>query len=438
MYAIAPYSECPIMQINSHIGDDDEDGVGIDGRIFSKELFEIDAECPKLITIYINSIGGDVQQGFDILNAIANLKSDNKVIYNGFAFSTAGWCGLSAKRVEASSYSTWMCHLPYHPEDDEKRTKFLDYVGLQIANIIASCSGRNGKEKLTQEFVFDMMKDKTYKTAQELYNLGLIDEIIPTERQNISTLFNSEDFTIIKTLYKKEQIILNKFIETFNTKTTDMSLNKVVNRLNLSEGTNEEGVIAEIANRENRYALVNKENESLREQIVNKDKELKALNESKAELERKKTEMENAMCLKDKKISDMEAEMTDKEKERLALETFKNEAMNRAKEAEEAKKTANADALINEFKMKIGNKEEAIASWKEMAIANYASTRAILEAMPVNMNLPTPIANKGEGTNNPRSTEPEEGSLDWYRAKNKEKNAARHAATRSHFEQAAK
>ena len=39
VYTIDPNVAEPIMLINKHIGYDEEDGMGIDGAIFQKELF---------------------------------------------------------------------------------------------------------------------------------------------------------------------------------------------------------------------------------------------------------------------------------------------------------------------------------------------------------------------------------------------------------------
>ena len=112
--------------LNQHIGFDEEDGQGICGKTFSREFFEIDSLMPDMIVTYVNSMGGSVEEGFDIFNAIINAKSKTKSVISGFAYSTAGWCILASDVVEAYDYSTWMCHLPFDPTDPNKRSPFLE------------------------------------------------------------------------------------------------------------------------------------------------------------------------------------------------------------------------------------------------------------------------------------------------------------------------
>src|ERR1017187_5746488 len=139
MYVIAPNSKNPIFQINQHIGFDDDkmengvvvekgEGQGIDGRIFSREFFEVDSTSPDQITTYTNSMGGDVQQSLDMFTAISRSKSRTKGIIAGFAYSCSGWIPLASDVVEMTTNSRWMCHMPYNPENPEEKSDFMDSV----------------------------------------------------------------------------------------------------------------------------------------------------------------------------------------------------------------------------------------------------------------------------------------------------------------------
>src|ERR1022692_1632284 len=122
MYVIDQYGKKPIFQINQHIGFDDDvenedgtiekgDGQGIDGRVFSKEFFETDILNPDCITLYVNTMGGNVQESLDMLTSVSRVKSKTHSIISGFAYSCGGWIPLGADVVDMNEHASWMCHL---------------------------------------------------------------------------------------------------------------------------------------------------------------------------------------------------------------------------------------------------------------------------------------------------------------------------------------
>ena len=68
MYCVDLSADEPIMLINKHIGFDEKDGPGIDGSLFQEELLRIDAMGKKRIQIWINSPGGKVMDGYNIVD----------------------------------------------------------------------------------------------------------------------------------------------------------------------------------------------------------------------------------------------------------------------------------------------------------------------------------------------------------------------------------
>ena len=58
------------MLINTHIGFDETDGMGVDGAQFQRELLYLDSLGKKRIQVWINSIGGSVMEGYNIELAI--------------------------------------------------------------------------------------------------------------------------------------------------------------------------------------------------------------------------------------------------------------------------------------------------------------------------------------------------------------------------------
>lgn len=397
------------MLLNKHIGYDQEDGMGIDGKIFAREIFELDSLKPKEIVIYVNSLGGCVENGFDILSAISECKTPVRSVITGFAYSTAGWCTLSADVVEIKSYASGMMHMPYQVSEGSQPS-FVSIVASSICKILSSKSGRSGIEKKTEEEIKSMMFAKTYMSSDQMFSNGFVDKVI-----------NSED--IIKhidteTDYKAYQNILNK--ELFKTIDIMPFSAKILNRLNLADGSDENDVIAAIARNENNLSAANKENERI-------SNLLKASNESQEELARRMKEMQtaketidNSMTEKETALNSLNKEMEDLKTKIKNLEDEKLAIENKAKEDADTALRNKANEMVAGF-VEIGrieNSEDVINIWNNMAFRDYDGTVAILNAMKTNMPLPTVTATK---VSNKVEGKVEEGSVEEFRLMNRKR-----------------
>lgn len=448
MYVIDQYGNSPIFQINNHIGFDDDvkgengeiilkgDGQGIDGRMFSREFFETDALRPNEIITYTNSMGGDVQQSLDMFTAIARAKSRTKSIIAGFAYSCAGWIPLAADFVEMTTNSRWMCHMPYNPKSPDEHSEFLDTVVDIIATTIADKSGRNGKPKKTKSQIIDMMKNETYLTAKQMYDEGLINEIITPSglvvNSDIETNvdFNYKNFKEIKTFYKQKQSVLNNFLN-HKTSTKMAKFPSIVNRLNavkskgvsfnLSDDASEEEIVASIAKMENRLNAVNIEKTEMEDDYktklaaansVSMDRE-KRIKELESEAKNAKDEMEKEKAAKDSmtaKCSELETAMN---KIKAENEDFKK----KDSDAESKLKREKAENLVKQYDLRISatNKEEkdkAINKWIEKAVNDYEGTELMLDSIATKIKFPRPEDKNENRKSNNQSEETVMGRLE--------------------------
>lgn len=447
-YAIQPHSGFPIFQVNKHLGYDEEDGYGIDGSQLSRELFELDAQTgetwfwedntkvwakkPELITIYVNCLGGDVSQGFDIFNAILNCKCKVKVVIQGFAYSTAGWCFLPADEIVIYDYSSWMCHLPYNPNNPEGKSDFLDKVANSIATILSSHSGKSGANKKEVDEVLSLMQTKTYYSGEEMKNEGFADDCLTT-----SILVKEQ--ILVFNLEKEKHKVFNKFIESEiknkdlkiqkTIKTTTMAFEKVINKLGLVDGSGEDSILAGIARIENDLNASNKEKISLEEK-------LKAANLEKEEAVNSLTKLQSAKNEADIAMDKLKAEKEVMDKEVEAMKVTNKELADKVTAAEtkesEALKAANlvkAEALVNKYyeagKIAPSNRKRLI----DRAAASQESFESVeldLELLPTNMHVPVPF-NKDGVESTTKDSLPEPGTLAFHKAKNKIKNEAARA-----------
>lgn len=375
-YAINNDTPYPIFQINDHIGYDEEDGKGIDGRVFSKEFFQVDSSQPTVITYYNNSWGGDVKQGIDIATSIRNAKCKTHSIINGFAYSISGVIALMADKVSMYSHASWMCHMVYTASGES--SPLIDRTCRMIATMISGCSGKNQKPKKTVEEVLQMMSVETVMDAQQMYDNGLIDEILDS---NNTPLLN------LKNQYKNQQILLNKFIQTKTVK--DMSYTKLFNRLDLSENSTENDILGKVAGFENKIKAT--ENEAL--ELRNK---LKLSNESQEELQTRMKKMQNDM-------SEMETELANKKKleqNLIDMETSCNDMKNTIKLHADEKaalelknREDKADAYLKEMTDKGKVKDDVAVQkiWREKLVNDFDGTSLIMDMAPVNKKLPVII-----------------------------------------------
>lgn len=406
LYALNAESKYPILRIN------DEIGKGIDGVQFSREVFELDKLSPTRITIYVNSIGGDVKQGYDIFEAICNCSTYIKVIITGFAYSTAGWCILGADEIEVRSYSSWMCHLPYIQSDPTKKSELLDTVANSVKTIISNRSGRNGFAKKSEEEVLDMMTKKTFLKGNDIYKSGLIDKVVNHEI-TVHSLKESE-------LYEEFQSILNKEILQ-NTEAMPIPTS-ILNKLNLTEESSEQDILSAVVNLEGQIATHAAANIELQGKITTLESEKVANLQRISELNSKESELASSKVA----LANRQAEL-DVEKSAVAssatriinLETEINELKNKQAEIESAGKETAVMNMLNPFVEtgRIKDDEAVINAWKKRAMKSdedFEDTKLILESMPVNMHLPTPKRTSETSETN----DVEEGSAEYYRIQN--------------------
>jgi ATP-dependent Clp endopeptidase proteolytic subunit ClpP len=172
-------AEEPIMFIDTHIGFDEQDGMGISGSDFMKELFELDNMGKKRICVHINSGGGSVTEGMAIFHAILNTKTPVDTYCVGIAASIAGVIFQAGKNRKIADYGTLMYHNVYNPKQESpSASKALDAMQQAIIIMVASRSG------ISENQIEEMMAKTTFLGADEAEKMGMCDEVVPSGRMN--------------------------------------------------------------------------------------------------------------------------------------------------------------------------------------------------------------------------------------------------------------
>ena len=337
------------MLINKHIGMDDQDGMGVDGSLFQESLIALDAMGKKRIQVWINSVGGNVLDGYNICNAILNTKTPVDTFCMGMAASIAGVIFQTGRKRIMADYGILMYHNPY--SGNVTKSPVLDNMKESLNTIIRNRSGLNVDQ------VHDMMDRTTFIQCDEAMKMGLCDEVEQTAKLN--TKYLPRVVNDGKEFFLAANKVLNKLFENQTIK----KMLKVTNKLNLNEAANEDAIVSAIEAVENRATLA--------EQA--KQEAETALNALKQEKEAKEAELLEAT----NKYNEAKVKLDAQEAENARIADLA--ATEKAKNLIEVAVTDG----------KIKNESAVIDAWKAKAKSDFDGTKALLDGVLINK-----VANK--------------------------------------------
>lgn len=338
MYTVDSSVDEPIMMLDRHIGYDEDDGYGIDGPAFAREMMALDTMGKKRIQIWINSPGGKVVDGFDIYNAMLRTKTPVDTYCMGIAASIAGILFQGGRNRIMCDYGVLMYHNPFGDAAGEA----IDAMKTALCKMVAT------RSSMTDEQVSAMMTRTTYLTAEEAKKYGLCDTIqgssdFNKKRVNAAEISNTDPTLGLKGYWKQANSIINNIFKT-EPNMADVSLSRICNRLKLVPQANEDAVLEAIT-----------------------------------AIENKMRETENALTAANARATALEVEKT-------TLTATVNTLKTEKETAEKAAKKVEAAALIG-ASVKLGiikNEAEVIAKWTDRAVADYDLTKELLESITVN------------------------------------------------------
>jgi ATP-dependent protease ClpP protease subunit len=194
--------------------------------MIAEEMYWHHAQGLK-ITVKINSVGGNVMAGYNIIDAIKQTNADTHII--GVAASMAGIISQFGKRRMANNNAVIMIHPPSGTDNDLK-----EIMRASLGKMLTE------RSKLSEEEVTNMLKDdspEVFMDAQEMLSKGLVDEIVETNHPKAVANDAKEYF-----------YIYNKYV---NNKSTKMDFTKIKNTLELADNATEDRVVEKIKDLKN-------------------------------------------------------------------------------------------------------------------------------------------------------------------------------------------
>ena len=245
----------------------------INGKDFAKEM-EYLQDKAKLICIRINSGGGNVLDGYGIIDSILSSKVPVHTYNVGIAASIASLIFLAGHRRIMNDYSTLMIHNPSMAENEN--SKLLNVIKKQLVTFLANnCI-------YSQQELSDLMDEETYFDAEECIESGLVDEINNTgrnipkmEKTNVLEMANIYNQLLLKDKDMKK--VKNTAEETDKDFTTKKEKVAIKNKKKLKEAEKEEklkpldkktSINEEAMNRIMRQEQIQRMETELREMII--------------------------------------------------------------------------------------------------------------------------------------------------------------------------
>lgn len=344
-YALNVESDEPIMMLDKHIGFDEQDGYGIDGSLFANELLQLDAMGKKRIQVWINSVGGSVVDGYNIVQAMLKSKTKVDTYCGGIAASMAGIIFLCGRKRVMADYGILMYHNPYSADSDKDDGGVTKAMRESLNTIVCEKSG------MTKERVQLLMDRTTFLNCEEAKNLGLCDEVETT-----SDLNRRRMVAVAASGAKAVQSEANKLKIAENKPSNKM---KILNSLlGLADEAAEASAIEAIKAIQNRATAAEAKVKDLEKQADTQKLAADAV--------------KNALV--------------DMTKERDTLKTENDKLANEKQTAEATAKLEKASAAVKAYaeQGRIKNDEATVKAWTAKFVEDEDGIKAMLESLPLN------------------------------------------------------
>ena len=227
-------------------------GKEINGAYFAEEM-KWHHQQNRQVNVYINSPGGNVFDGYSIIQAIIDCQANTHVV--GLAASMAGIASQFGIRRTANDFAVMMFH---PPQSKGPNDELLNIITKKFLMIMARCTGKQEEECQTL-----FMEGDNYYDSSQMISLGLVDDVISTavHRKVLTGLDVSQVYDI------------------FNTLINDDNMNKVKAHFKLDEKAGEQEILNSVDALETTVSDKESEISALDESVAEKDIEIKTLQE---------------------------------------------------------------------------------------------------------------------------------------------------------------
>lgn len=181
------------LEINGVIGSWGEEWGEISAEMVKAQLRA--AAGAKVLTVHINSPGGEVFEGSAIYNALKEFPGRVKTRVTGIAASAASVIAMAGKRIEMLEGTFLMIHRAWgiaigNTDEMMQFAAMLETIDGEIARIYANRSGGNVDQ------ILELMSAETWMSPTMAVEHGLADAAIEASPKTASALANAFDLSV--------------------------------------------------------------------------------------------------------------------------------------------------------------------------------------------------------------------------------------------------
>lgn len=176
------------------------------------------------ITVFINSVGGDVIAAAQIYNMLMEYKGNVTVKIDGIAASAASVVAMAGTQILMSPVSSMMIHNPMTGAfgDTEEMQKAISMLSEVKESIINAYEIKTG---LSRAKISRLMDAETWMNAKKAVELGFADDILYTD--------NNSEYEISDGLIFGRALIAKAIINKISKKESKTTLESLKKRLSL-------------------------------------------------------------------------------------------------------------------------------------------------------------------------------------------------------------
>lgn len=197
------------------------------------------------INLHINSLGGDVFEGIAMFNLLKQHQANVNVYIDGVAASIASVIAMAGDTIYMPKNAMMMIHncWSYACGNSKEFRKLADDLDKIMESSIESYMS---KINISKEELKELLDNETWLTAQECFDMGFADELLPmsddieqsasksimdlvqeNRRLNMKVKQSEEDETIVDVSEESIEKIADKVIEKLNAEGSTEQKNKI-------------------------------------------------------------------------------------------------------------------------------------------------------------------------------------------------------------------
>ena len=184
------------------------------------------------INLHINSLGGDVFEGLAMFNLLKQHKATVKVYVDGVAASIASVIAMAGDKIYMPKNSMMMIHncWTWSSGNSKEFRKLADDLDKIME---ASIESYMAKINITKEELKELLDNESWLTAQECFDMGFADELLPIS-DDIEQSASKSIMDLVKENQSLKMQIKQAKDEDDETEVVDISedsIGKIVNRV---------------------------------------------------------------------------------------------------------------------------------------------------------------------------------------------------------------